>query len=150
MPNTYIGVVKSNSTSNEVLTIPYCHWISNSGQGGLELTSEFLLYETPAQYKDDLREIEMRVCIAENILEYLDYPNYRTNNSKKPKATSTHVMEVNGDWRIFVEMNGSTDKTVTIHSLREVEAFNDAPVENDSDDENTNEEEAELEEWKLH
>lgn len=30
----------------------------------------------------------MRVCINDNILEFTDYPSYRTRNYKKPKESS--------------------------------------------------------------
>lgn len=45
--------------------------------------------------KENIFQIEMRVCIADNVFEFRDYPNLKTRNYLKPRESSAYPLNVN-------------------------------------------------------
>lgn len=83
MSYTDIGIGSFDITGKRYIS---AHRISNAKNDGIEESSSpFWLYGESWEHKDDLFEIEMRVCISDNILIFSDYPYYRISNFKKSR-----------------------------------------------------------------
>lgn len=89
-----------------------------------EATSRWLFYPTDPK-NDEVTQIEMRVCVNDNILWFSDYPNYRATNFKKPRNISKYPINTTLKYKFFVAMgeDKSLEKCVLVESVQMVDKF---------------------------